>query len=67
MEEARVKADLDLNAVRVSRGGGWWIDDPQQARAAYHYRYNPDYCGGFLALRLVRNTNHEGEQHEKEG
>ena len=66
MQEARLKPALPEGALRIYRGSGW-SDDPQDARGEFHDDDDPDVSDGFIGFRLARNTNHEGEQHEKEG
>jgi formylglycine-generating enzyme required for sulfatase activity len=61
-----LKPDLERASHRVLRGGGW-RDGPQRARVADRGGLDPGSRGDRLGFRLVRNTIHEGEQHEKEG
>ena len=66
MEEARLKvivAPLDDMALR---GGGWQHSSPRAPRATSGLT-GVQYYHIALGIRLARNTNHEGERHEKEG
>ena len=66
MQQARLKPDWVPEADRVSSGGCWY-DVPQFARVALRVGDEPAYRNDILGFRLARVTNHEGEQHEKEG
>ena len=47
---------LAAGSSRVLRGG-YWDNDPQLARVAYHNYYTPGYRINFLGFRLVRRVS----------
>ena len=61
-----LKPKLEQSSHRVYRGGSWGVD-PQSARVTNRSVGDPDDRLYYLGFRLVRPSNHEGEQHEKEG
>jgi formylglycine-generating enzyme required for sulfatase activity len=65
-EELSVGFDPELEVSRVFRGGSWFYT-ADYARAACRSGNNPGDRRGSLGFRIVRDTNHEGERHEKEG
>ena len=60
MHEARLKPPMDPGPNRVRRGGSWFYT-ADYARAASRGRGSPGSRGVNLGLRLVCDTNHEGE------
>jgi formylglycine-generating enzyme required for sulfatase activity len=66
MEEARLKPNWVPESDRVS-SGGFWSGVPKVARVADRVGDDPGFRNHVLGFRVARNTNHKGDQHEKEG
>ena len=66
MEEGRLKPEFEQSSHRVNRGTTWY-NGPQGARAPGRGFDVTAVRSKSLSIRLARNINHEGEQHEKEG
>ena len=46
--------DTSRGGDRVIRGGSWWLD-PQYARVAYRFRYEPSYRYDGVGFRVARS------------
>jgi len=48
--------DAGGGSARVVRGGSW-NNQPRRSRAAYRYRFEPEYRGDYLGFRLARTVS----------